>query len=87
MFYIIEFEKLTTLQEEFGGMEPEELECAFGVMCLQVMVADTGVDEIIRGTDGGETEGGEEPKRRRQKTIAACVLKLLQNKLCLYLFS
>ena len=49
-------------------VEPEELECAFGIMCLQVMVADTGVDEIIRGTDGGETEGGGEPKRRRQKT-------------------
>lgn len=33
-----------------------------GILCLQVVLVHTGVDEIIKGMNGEETEGGEEPR-------------------------
>lgn len=73
MFYIIEFEKLATLQEVWRHGtkvgEKEELKCAFGILGLQVRVADIGVDEIIRGMDGEETEGGGEPRGEGKRQL------------------
>ena len=40
-----------------------------GIMCLQVMVTDTGIDEIIKGMDGEETEGGGEPRGEGKRQL------------------
>lgn len=78
LFYIIEFEKLATLQEVWRHGtkvgEKEELKCAFGILGLQVMVADTGDDEICQGNGWRGNRRRRGAKRRRQKTIAACVV-------------